>query len=161
MKLIMAVSADGFVSRCPDDDMSWTGMFDKGVFRMLTSVGGDIACGSKSWKLMPKVLPGRRLKCISNDPFKGIKLHEFNSGTQGQGWLIGGQTVALSALNIGCYIHQAYICRSARKCFPVQGGEAYRLDKHLNESSSNYPTKWRRDMCIAHGDTVVEVWNHA
>lgn len=40
LKLIMAVSADGFVSNGPDDHMDWTGPDDKKAFRLLTSVGG-------------------------------------------------------------------------------------------------------------------------
>lgn len=61
MRLIMMGSRDGYVARTRNDDMSWTGKTDKQVFRLLTCVGGTIACGSKTWEMMPKRLAGRHM----------------------------------------------------------------------------------------------------
>lgn len=95
----MAHSSDGFVARGPEDDMSWTGSADKALFRLLTRAGSQVCgVGSNTYKLMPK-LPGRKLTQISRGP-DGISLEDLwripNS------WLLGGQTLALEALDLGC-----------------------------------------------------------
>ncbi len=45
MRLIMGVSADGYVAMDDEDDMSWLGETDKKVFRIITGVGGVCAVG--------------------------------------------------------------------------------------------------------------------
>lgn len=111
MKLIMAVSGDGFVAKGPDDDMSWTGPIDKAVFKLLTSTSDVLAVSAKSLEFMPKELPGRgRLYGLSTDPRKGVQLEDF-AAMFPDAWLLGGQELALYAMKNG-FVDKAYICRA-------------------------------------------------
>lgn len=111
MKIIMAVSQDGFVARGPADDMRWTGKMDKQLFRLLTSSGqGIVGVGSTTLALMPD-LPGRRLKHItrspSRDQYKSPRPRAEQMTLEGfqlrypDEWLAGGITVARAALDKG------------------------------------------------------------
>lgn len=123
MKLLMAVSKDGFVARSSDDDMSWLGAIDKAVFRILTGVGGVVGCSLKTAKLMPKQLPGRQIVHISRcyrPEILTYSLAEFNRYYPGA-WLIGGPTLAIAALANG-YIKEVHLCRSDRQAFPAPDG---------------------------------------
>ena len=93
MRLLMAVSADGFLARGPDDDMSWTGQTDKKLFRLLTLVDPLLLAGATTAKLLPK-LPGRTVVPLSR---RGLALSDMQSV---DGWLIGGPTVAQEALRL-------------------------------------------------------------
>ena len=111
MKLIMAVSGDGFVAKGPDDDMSWTGPIDKAVFKLLTSTSNVLAVSAKSLEFMPEELPGRgRLYGLSTDPRKGVQLEDF-AAMFPDSWLLGGQELALYAMKNG-FVDKAYICRA-------------------------------------------------
>lgn len=105
MKLIMAVSADGYVAKGPTDDMSWTGRADKHAFRLLTSVGGVCAAGSRTFDQMPK-LPGRELIRLTRhappnfDDSSSMTLGRF-AYLHPSGWLLGGPTVAQEAFELG------------------------------------------------------------
>lgn len=103
LKLIMALSADGFLCRGPDDDMSWTGREDKALFKTLTLTGGVMGAGSRTFDLLPE-LPGRRLVRLSThdggeDCSDGhrMSLDMFPYRYPGA-WLLGGPTVACEAL---------------------------------------------------------------
>lgn len=96
MRLLMAVSADGFLCRSDSDDMSWTGRMDKLVFRTLTGVGGVCAAGRVTWNLMPR-LEGRQLIPLSR---RNYTLHRFED-EHPDGWLLGGPSVAMAALQFG------------------------------------------------------------
>ena len=108
MRLIMAISADGFVARDDRDDMSWTGQRDKWAFRLLTSVGGRCVAGSTTANLLP-TLPGRTVQAISSVGM-GLDSAYFKHGFE-DAWLLGGQTLAVSAFQRG-YIDEAFICYS-------------------------------------------------
>jgi len=115
MKLIMATSADGFIARGPDDDMKWSGSLDKLIFKLLTCTsGGQLGAGSTTYDQMPKQLNGRTLHCISrnipNRSRKCISLSQFYT-VYPQGWLIGGQTIALTALEENL-IHEVFLVRT-------------------------------------------------
>ena len=114
MKLIMAVSADGFVARKQDDDMSWLGWADKAVFRILTGVGSAPLCvGRRSAMHMPVVLPGRILYQVDRDQ----RTLEAFYAEHPDAWLLGGQKLALYAIEAGM-VSEAHICRSARQAYP-------------------------------------------
>ncbi len=108
MKLLMAVSADGFVAKGPVDDMSWTGAVDKAIFKLLTLTGDkNIYAGSNTYNQMP-ALKNRELRCLSSNYMKGYTLgNVFCSDS----WLIGGQTVALEAIARNC-ITEVYLCHT-------------------------------------------------
>ena len=66
LRLIMAVSADGYLASGLNDDMSWTGQLDKTIFKLLTSVGGVVGAGHNTFWQLPH-LSGRRLVCLMDD----------------------------------------------------------------------------------------------
>lgn len=96
MKLLMAVSADGYLCSGPDDDMIWTGTTDKLLFRMLTSVGGVCAVGLNTYHLMP-ALDSRQLIPLSRHGYTLERLQEEHPDA----WLLGGPTIAKAALDAG------------------------------------------------------------
>ena len=99
MRLLMAVSRDGFLCRGPDDDMSWTGTTDKKVFRLLTGVGGVCAVGRVTRERTPRLeLAGRKLLTLSRYHPDMHTLGWFAS-EHPDGWLLGGPTVAKRALD--------------------------------------------------------------
>lgn len=124
LKLILAVSADGYLARSPEDDMSWTGATDKKLFRLLTSVGAECAAGRRTWERLPD-LPGRRVVPLTT--VRGRLVHKADDATGArpelsmcvgsfahahpEGWLLGGPTVAREALSYGL-VDQVYLCRS-------------------------------------------------
>lgn len=178
LKLIMAVSADGFLARGPDDDMRWTGKTDKKLFRLLTSVGAVCGAGTTTWRQMPE-LKGRRLVPISRQPGQAMKptkplttgmlpaLERFVSDstfiteplmTLGQfahshpgAWLIGGPTVALEALDCNL-VNQVYLCRSTVHLFE---GMRDTVTPFLENAGS----AWGRAKGIDFDDVSVDVWS--
>jgi dihydrofolate reductase len=105
MKLVMAVSADGFVARGPDDNMMWTGKTDKFAFRLLTlSDGQPLFAGRRTAEAMPK-LPGRELYSLSRSGLTLLEAYKQHPA----GWLIGGPEVAVAALSMGL-VGRAFIC---------------------------------------------------
>ncbi len=107
MRLLMAVSADGFLCRGPTDDMMWTGSMDKRLFRVLTGVGRVCAAGSTTRDVM-RDLPGRTLFELSRG---GYTLEDF-ARDHPNGWLLGGPTVAEAALRAKLLdeVHLSWIC---------------------------------------------------
>lgn len=106
LKLIMACSEDGYLCRGPDDDMEWTGREDKRLFRLMTTAGGVMGAGSRTFDLMPTKWLGRRLIRLSThdggqDCSGGhrMSLGMFAHHHPGA-WLLGGPTVACEALDI-------------------------------------------------------------
>lgn len=148
LKLVMAVSADGFVARGPTDDMTWTGSTDKRVFRLLTSVGGILGAGRRTFEQLPK-LEGRTVVPLSRN---GMTLTEFVSRYP-DAWLIGGQEVALEALRLHL-LDQAFLCRS-REAF-LRFGIKDEITLRLMRSPA-----WQQKPAICFAETFVDVWeNH-
>lgn len=159
MKLIMAVSKDGFVARGPEDDMSWTGPIDKAVFRLLTSTSDVLAVSAKSLEMMPEEMPGRgRVYALSTNPKRGIALEDFAS-IHPDAWLLGGQELAMFALKNG-FVTKAYLCRAL-------GTEIWQPER-IEDRLTPYFTKrryqkgagawWDQTMRVKIHDLVVEVW---
>jgi dihydrofolate reductase len=99
VRAIMAVSADGYVCRGPDDDMRWTGPEDKSLFRSVTD-GSHIGAGTTTWRAMRGLkLPNRTLVRITRWPDGELEetLGDF-ARNHPNGWLIGGQTMLLAAI---------------------------------------------------------------
>lgn len=110
LKLIMAVSADGFVAKGPCDDMRWTGFTDKQVFRLLTASHPILLVGRQTAGVMPQ-LPWRRVVTLSRSSSKGITLERAAADYPGA-WLGGGAQVALAALEAGL-IETSFICHTS------------------------------------------------
>jgi dihydrofolate reductase len=143
MKLIMAVSKDGYVARGENDDMAWTGPDDKTVFKLLTHVGGlPLGVGRKTFEMIPK-LPGRSLVSLSMDPTKGCTFTSFYDQYP-DAWLIGGQTIAMQAIEREM-VDQVFLCRS-----PQVLGRGVKIDWRLSQFS-------HLSSLIKFGDVVVEV----
>ena len=122
MRLIMAVSGNGFVATGEDDDMSWTGPIDKAVFKLLTSTSNILAVSAKTLQYMPKELPGRgKLYGLSTNPARGVPLEDF-AAMFPDAWLLGGQELALYAMKNG-FVDKAYICRAMSSMLVSAGPE--------------------------------------
>jgi dihydrofolate reductase len=109
LKLLLAVSADGFLAKGPNDDMKWTGPADKAVFRLLTLTGGVLLAGRQTAQQLPP-LPGRKVVALSRQHHLGLTLREAYWSTP-QAWLIGGPSVAAEALRENM-VERAFLCRT-------------------------------------------------
>lgn len=166
MRIIMAVSRDGYVARCRRDDMSWLGATDKAVFRILTGVGGEVAVGRTTADCMPKYLPGRNVRVLSRDGYEPFSswgtLDEFYKQVP-DGWLIGGQTVAMAALVQG-YVDEVHLCRSDRMAFPCPGDFPTEdmltpwLEANRHEHDYLRNRWWELEMTTEVLDVTVECW---
>jgi dihydrofolate reductase len=119
MKILMAVSSDGFLASGPDDNMRWTGVMDKAIFRLLTlSSGLPLLAGRKTAIMLPS-LPGRVVIALSRSYLTLEKAEAAYPGS----WLIGGPTVALEALQLGL-VTTVVLCRTQATLYrgvPVDG----------------------------------------
>jgi dihydrofolate reductase len=158
LKLIMVVSADGFVSRGPDDDMRWTGKDDKRVFRMLTQVGtGFLGAGRKTAALMPP-LKGRTVVTLSHQ-LGHTTLGRFAHAYPGA-WLIGGQTIALDALE-HALVDEAYICHAHAHAFPYPGMDRSRAQVDAVTPFLENSPFWATADRLAFGDVTVDIWRRS
>jgi dihydrofolate reductase len=148
LKLIMAVSADGLLARGPEDDMSWTGGDDKAAFRLMTMSGGVLGVGSRTYDRLPR-LPGRTVVRISSQE-ASVTLGKF-AYAHPDAWLLGGPTVALSALQSGL-VGEAHLCRS-----PVALGSGIvdRITPFLQDKPS-----WKLAGETRFGEVLVEHWRN-
>lgn len=127
MKLIMAVSGNGFVATGEDDDMSWTGPIDKAVFKLLTSTSDVLAVSAKTLQYMPKELPGRgKLYGLSTDPRRGVDLESF-AAMFPDAMLLGGQELGLYAMKNG-FVDKVYLCRAMTTMLVAPGPELFAVD---------------------------------
>jgi dihydrofolate reductase len=147
LKLIMGVSADGFVARGPTDDMTWTGSTDKRVFRLLTSVGGVLGAGRRTFEQLPR-LEGRTVVSLSRN---GVTLNEF-CRLYPDAWLIGGQEVALEALRLNL-VDQAFLCNS-REVF-LSFGVRDQITPWLMRSLD-----WQQKPAVCFTETFVDIWKN-
>lgn len=147
LKLIMAVSADGFVARGPYDDMSWTGSTDKRVFRLLTAVEGILGAGRRTFEQLP-LLEGRTVVPLSRS---GLTLDEFST-RYSNAWLIGGQEIALEALHCG-KLDQVFLCRS-RDVFLMHGIKDC-ITPVLMRSKP-----WIQKPMVGFAETFVDIWEN-
>lgn len=116
MRLIMGMSSDGYVAARPDDEMTWLGPDDKTAFRLLTNVGGECFVSRKTRALMPAELPGRKLWVVTREPAAEDECDlEWAHQRGPDGWLLGGQHLALVALGLG-YVEEAHLCVSGVEC---------------------------------------------
>jgi len=161
MRLVMAVSKDGYIARGPEDDMSWLGATDKAVFRILTGVGHrQMAVGRRSAKSMPFKLEGRVLNVLSGRS-DGKKLDEFYAKYP-DAWLLGGQTLALIALEAG-YVDEVHLCRSDRMAFPESHWSTQVYKDRLTpwlQQDRQWSETWLRDITTKVLDVTVERWRN-
>lgn len=160
MKLIMAVSEDGYMSRSKCDDMRWLGRTDKAVFRLLTLTDRDpLFVSARSRPYIPELLPGRYLYSLStkaeHGPGTRMSLRQVARGWP-RAWLLGGPTLARIALEQG-HVDEVHLCRSDRKAFPdsmAMGAIADTVSPYLMA----YPLEWLRTTTTRINDVTVECW---
>ena len=150
MRLVMGVSADGFVSKGPKDKMEWLGLNDKKAFQLLTVAGSGVCGGSaRTLNLMPMHLKGRQLVRITRTNFC---LEAFAQRYGPDCTLLGGQTLAIAAFEKDL-ISAVHLCRSDRECKKGQE-DLITLGLQWNE----WPKKFFLDAEMRLGDTNVETW---
>lgn len=100
MTLLMAMSADQFLARGVNDDMSWTGPVDKYGFKLLTlSEPSKVICvGAQTFDQLPTLHHRTVIKLTRG--LGGYSLYRMK-GAYPDSWLIGGPTVAMEALRMG------------------------------------------------------------
>ena len=113
MRLLMAISADGFVAKSDQDSMTWLGPLDKHIFRILSAVGGVCGIGRKSMACITTPLPWPGRTLIPLSLHGGTTLTEFYHKYP-DAWLLGGQILALQAFELG-YLSEVHLCRSTIK----------------------------------------------
>jgi dihydrofolate reductase len=182
LKLVMVTSLDGIVALGPDDPMEWAGSEDtKAAFRLLTSVGGVLGAGRRTFERLP-VLKGRTVRCLSTrrgcvpnaetrkimeGPQIGNELVSEKVGydetmslgnfyhTYSDGWLIGGQTIALEALAVNL-IGEVFMCRAPVKLRAMADLQTVRWDQISKRLCGN--DCWKQTDTCHVSDTVIEVW---
>lgn len=152
----MAVSRDGFMSRCPEDDMSWLGPDDKAAFRLLTGVGGVLGAGKATVRNMPERLPGRTVLRLSRS---GMTLGDFAERYPGA-WLLGGPELARFAL-LDDILDEVHLCRSDRLAQPLERGAWPDALTPLLTSRGQVLYKWTKVLSTRVGDTTVENWRRS
>lgn len=166
MRLILASSLDGYLSRGPSDDMRWTGPEDKNVFKLLTAVGGTCYAGRATFERLPS-LPGRTVHPLSRDEGKGLTLGRAFY-RHPEAWLIGGPTVAMEAIDAHL-VDQVFMCYpdvvlgERGEPFPdprwQRDGITPYLANHI--ASDNAGSYWRRTQRIKlPGGTTVDSWSY-
>ncbi len=176
MRLILAVSHDGYLAQGLEDDMSWTTPTDKKVFRLLTQVGGVCGVGYASRRLMPGRLEGRKLVSITQDGRRVLNYHPTPS-THGpydpvpdwaavepsmtlgafahahpDGWLLGGPRLALEAMSLRM-VDQAFMCRVPMR---LGGGLPDLITPRLQASDG---AEWSLSQSIVLDEVVVDCWS--
>jgi dihydrofolate reductase len=126
MKIIYATSADGFIARSSNDDMKWTGHFDKNIFALLTRVHDQPIGMSRNTRELAGNLPNHCVT-ITRHPDKNqtgtgsfrneMTLENFRHYWP-NGWLGGGPAIWLDALERH-WVRQVIVCRLDRNAFPV------------------------------------------
>ncbi|AKQ75802.1 dihydrofolate reductase [Roseobacter phage RDJL Phi 2] len=161
MRLILGVSADGYLAREKNDRMDWLGPTDKQVFRILTGVGSVCGVSAKSAALMPKTLPGRQMQIISRSGDDCMTLVEFANRHQ-DGWLLGGPTLAMAALEMDL-LAEVHICRSSRYAYPdcMRAGVIGDCVTRYLKANQRFPgakSWWHLGLETPIGDLKVERW---
>lgn len=54
MKAIFVESSNGYLAKGANDDMLWTPVLDKQIFKLFTTVGGVCVCSKHTYDLLPQ-----------------------------------------------------------------------------------------------------------
>ncbi len=176
MKVIMGVSADGYTAKGPHDDMSWTPLLDRQIFRAMTLTGGGkLVMGSNTYKSLVRIgdrigtnkdiheatLPNRS-KFVATMDSKlrdDINLSGYTDWEAGHAdcamlewndaWLIGGQTLVNSCLAQGVVTEVNLAYNDVK----LGGGTRDLVSRFLNIDDRwklVARTKFRADLCMHH-----------
>lgn len=182
LKLVMAVSKDHFFALGANDPMDWTGREDKKVFKLLTSVGGVLGAGRRTFQLLPE-LKGRKVVCLStrkgwvpnaearevlditkSGPSEMVSETAAYEATMSLGafafahpgaWLIGGLAIAMEAFHIGL-LDEVHLCRNEAILGPyIDPTDRPILDRLTPMLERD--EKWRKTS-VAFTGVTVESW---
>lgn len=161
MRLIMAISRNGYVSRGPTDTMTWTGPTDKAVFKLLTSTEDVLAASAQTLEYMPSALPGRgKVFALSTNPMRGVALEDLAPAAP-NAWLLGGQTIGLHAMRNG-FVDQVYLCLNPAVIdteeFPEAQADMLRPYLESRQEAAGRGAWWERSLRVTLGDIMVEYW---
>lgn len=112
LKLIMAVSADGYLADGPNDGMSWTGKLDKLVFRLLTSIGGPLGAGKRTFFDLPE-LKGREVICLTSRRDHELFIHKPNFKMS-----MGPDDLATMPKDAAVVAHRVMTLQEFARCHP-------------------------------------------
>src|SRR5690606_28588783 len=152
LKLLMAVSLDGYMARGVDDDMAWTGQTDKRIFRILTGVGGQVGVSARSGLHMPR-LPCREVTVLST---VGVTVEEY-ARAHPVAWLVGGPTLAAHALLRGL-LEEVHLVRVSRCANPESGQGIGDTVSHIIEERYFRGYQWEHALTTCLDVAQVETW---
>ena len=123
MKAVFVESYNGYLAKSDTDDMRWTGVFDKKLFKLLTySFGGVCVCSKHTYSLLPD-----KMKQDANRRF-------IVAGREGQSALpnlntafpnavlVGGKTFLTAAYDLG--VIDTFIVTTLNE--PILGAEQHK-----------------------------------
>lgn len=126
LKMVMAVSKEGYVARGPRDNMAWTGSLDKALFRLLTLSDPVVGMSKRTLDLLPgkqweKGLPGREVVELSRF---GTTVEKFALDHPGA-WLAAGPSLGIAAIEAGV-VKRVFMCHLRHMSIGVLDAKAIR-----------------------------------
>lgn len=100
MKAIFIESSNGYLARGASDNMMWTPILDKQIFKLLTSIGGVCVCSKNTYKLLPKKMlddPARQFIVAERTGSKSLPALNI---VYPDAFLVGGAEFLLAAYNM-------------------------------------------------------------
>ena len=132
MRLIMAISGDGYLAKGPLDNMSWSGPTDKALFKLLTLSGPrTLLAGSGTYAILPRLHNRRIIQLTQNTRNRPDAMTLGEAAAQFPGLaadLIGGPTIASAAIRAGL-VHTAVFIHV--KAEIQKGWPSMMLNNHL------------------------------
>lgn len=127
LRVILAVSGNGYTSAGLQDRMDWTSHTDKALFRVMTLTGTRLLGLSKrTQQLMPIELPMRTLIPLSR---RGVTVEQFAKHYPGS-WLIGGQTLVMNAIRLNL-VDEVHLSWSTKSVVEPKDDHARQVDELL------------------------------
>lgn len=122
MKAVFVESLNGYMAREAEDDMMWTPILDKKLFRLITSLyGGECVCSRHTLRLLPKkMLYDTHRKFIMATKAGPFSLKHLNE-TIPNAILIGGPEFLKAAYDEG--VIDTFIITTTKK--PIRNNSRY------------------------------------
>ena len=147
MKTMFVESANHYLAKGPNDDLRWTGVLDKKLFRLLTSFGSGVCiCSKHTYNLLPQNMladPARRY-IVAEKTGKNslVALNQVHPGA----FLICGPKLLQIAYNLS--ILDTIVVTTTK--FDIDGDEKYK--NPLVKNLKNPTTK------IDFGDIILSIY---
>ena len=100
MKAVFVESSNGYMARNATDNMLWTPILDKHIFKLITTIDGTCVCSKHTYKLLPQKMlndPARKFIVAEHTGSKSLPVLNilYPNAT-----LIGGPKFLLAAYNM-------------------------------------------------------------